>query len=167
MAVCASLLLIGMHRCVGETETRPVYDIAIVNGRIVDGTGAPWYQADLGIRDGRIVKIGKVDPESASETIDAEGLIVAPGFVDMMGQTAYADVAKITRRRLNLLTQGHHDHQCGGRRSSAAPLPEEPRIGCDRVTRRMAEYFHACRDRKGMPVNVVQTVGTHPDSSES
>lgn len=56
-------------------------DTKIVNGRVVDGSGRPGYLADIGIREGRIVAVGKVD-ESARETIDADGMVVAPGFID-------------------------------------------------------------------------------------
>src|SRR6478672_7548500 len=56
-------------------------DSVIRGGTVVDGTGAPARQADVGIRDGRIVEIGKISEESA-ETVDAGGLVVAPGFVD-------------------------------------------------------------------------------------
>ena len=64
------------------------YDIVLLQGRIVDGTGAPWYVADIGIRDGKIAEIGRIDAKSAEQSIDAKGLIVAPGFIDMMGQRA-------------------------------------------------------------------------------
>src|SRR5436309_7735319 len=64
------------------------FDVIIKGGRIVDGTGAPWYVADLAIRDGKMSRIGRLDGESATRVIDATGLIVAPGFIDMMGQTA-------------------------------------------------------------------------------
>ncbi len=63
------------------------YDLAIRNGHIIDGTGSPWYGADIGIENGHIVKIGKIDPGSAVKTIDAHGLVVAPGFIDMLGQS--------------------------------------------------------------------------------
>src|SRR5688500_10199103 len=66
----------------------PAYDVVIRGGRIVDGTGAPSYRADLAIRDGRIVAIGRPDAARARRTIDATGKVVAPGFVDMMGQSA-------------------------------------------------------------------------------
>src|SRR3954464_11152995 len=56
-------------------------DSVIRGGSVVDGTGAPARQADVGIRDGRIVEIGKIS-EEAADTVDADGLVVAPGFVD-------------------------------------------------------------------------------------
>ena len=57
-------------------------DLLIKNGTIIDGTGLPGYRADLGVRDGRIERIGKID-DQAARTIDAEGLIVTPGFIDV------------------------------------------------------------------------------------
>src|SRR3984893_5687946 len=56
-------------------------DVVIRGGTVVDGTGAPSRRADVGIREGRVVEIGKVS-DDAAETVDAEGLVVAPGFVD-------------------------------------------------------------------------------------
>src|SRR5579872_7473090 len=60
------------------------YDLVIRNGHIVDGTGSPWYAADLAIRNGRIAAIGKLDGAPAKRTFDARGLVVAPGFIDML-----------------------------------------------------------------------------------
>ena len=57
-------------------------DVVIKGGEVVDGTGSPRRGADVGVRDGRIVEIGSVD-EAAKQTIDAEGRVVAPGFVDV------------------------------------------------------------------------------------
>ena len=56
-------------------------DTVITGGTVVDGTGAPARRADVGIRDGRVVEIGSIS-EEAAETIDADGLVVTPGFVD-------------------------------------------------------------------------------------
>ena len=130
------------------------YDLAIVGGRIVDGTGAPWYVADVGIRDGRIAKIGQIDSDAAKTVLDAEGRIVSPGFIDMMGQTA-TPMMEDPKTALNLLTQGITTINAG-EGGSAAPLSKEQEIRQGWTT--MAEYF-ALIDMKGLPVNVVQTVG--------
>lgn len=63
------------------------YDVVIRNGHIIDGTGSPWYSGDVGIRDGHISAIGSLDGASAKRTIDAKGMVVAPGFIDMLGQS--------------------------------------------------------------------------------
>lgn len=59
------------------------FDVVIKGGMIVDGTGAPRYKNDLAVKDGRIVEIGKIDGDRAARVIDAEGLFVAPGFIDV------------------------------------------------------------------------------------
>ncbi len=66
----------------GVTFSQP-YDLVIKNGRIVDGSGNPWFYADIGIIDGRIAKIGRIDTSAAAQVIDAQNLIVAPGFIDV------------------------------------------------------------------------------------
>ena len=58
------------------------FDLLIKNGRIVDGTGTPWYEADVGIVDDRIARVGNLSEASAERIIDAAGLVVAPGFID-------------------------------------------------------------------------------------
>ncbi len=65
----------------------PQYDLLIRNGRIVDGSGRAAYIADVAIKGDRIVRIGKLAQATASRTIDAQGLVVAPGFIDMLGQS--------------------------------------------------------------------------------
>ena len=57
------------------------FDLLIRNGTLVDGSGMPRYRADVGISQGRIAEIGRIS-SPADETIDAEGMIVAPGFID-------------------------------------------------------------------------------------
>jgi N-acyl-D-amino-acid deacylase len=82
----ASAFAVGflfLFRCANAQQ----YDLAIKNGHIIDGSGSPWYGADIGIKNGHIVKIGSIDPASAAKTIDAHGLVVAPGFIDMLGQS--------------------------------------------------------------------------------
>ncbi|MDE2305825.1 MAG: amidohydrolase family protein, partial [Gammaproteobacteria bacterium] len=63
------------------------YDVLIRNGRIIDGTGSPWYAGDVAIRDGRIAAIGRLPGARAKRVIDAHGMVVAPGFIDMLGQS--------------------------------------------------------------------------------
>jgi N-acyl-D-amino-acid deacylase len=61
----------------------PPYDLLITNARIVDGSGNPWFRADVAIKDGRIARIGRLGPDTAARTIDARGQILAPGFIDV------------------------------------------------------------------------------------
>ena len=58
-------------------------DVLIRSGNVIDGAGNPWIRADVGIADGRIVAVGKLTGELAQRTIDADGLCVCPGFIDM------------------------------------------------------------------------------------
>jgi N-acyl-D-amino-acid deacylase len=59
------------------------FDLLITNGRIIDGTGNPWVEADIAIKDGRIASIGRIGADRAAKIIDAKGMIVAPGFIDV------------------------------------------------------------------------------------
>lgn len=68
---------------VNAEASAPSYDLLITNARIVDGSGNPWFKADVAIKDGRIARIGRLGAESASRTIDARGQILAPGFIDV------------------------------------------------------------------------------------
>ena len=65
----------------------PPFDIVITNGHVIDGTGSPWYSGDVGIRDGKIAAIGNLAASPRKRTIDAAGKVVAPGFIDMLGQS--------------------------------------------------------------------------------
>ena len=67
--------------------TAAPYDLVIRNGHVIDGTGSPWYAADIGIRAGKIAVIGHLADGAAKRTIDARGMAVAPGFIDMLGQS--------------------------------------------------------------------------------
>jgi N-acyl-D-amino-acid deacylase len=67
-------------------QAPPEYDIVIRHGRVLDGAGNPWIRADVAIRSGRIVRIGRIEGQGRRE-IDATGLYVSPGFIDMMDQS--------------------------------------------------------------------------------
>src|SRR5690242_7708276 len=60
------------------------YDLVIRNGHVIDGTGSPWYGADIGVKNGRIAAVGRLRDEGATRSIDAHGRVVAPGFIDML-----------------------------------------------------------------------------------
>jgi N-acyl-D-aspartate/D-glutamate deacylase len=130
------------------------YDILIRGGRIVDGTGAPSYVADLAIRDGRIAAIGRLRDARATHVIDAAGQAVAPGFIDMMGQTG-APFLENPEAGFNLLTQGITTINAG-EGGSSAPLSEED--AAEAGWRTMREFF-ARLEEVGMPLNVAQNVG--------
>lgn len=130
------------------------FDVILRGGRIVDGTGAPWYVADIGVLNGKIAKIGRLESMSGQTVIDAAGLTICPGFIDMMGQTA-SPFLNDPKSALNLLTQGITTINAG-EGSSAAPLNQED--GRRQGWTTMSEYF-ALLEMNGLPINVVQTVG--------
>jgi len=80
------LLLVGIAPLQSREPAQP-FDVVITNGHIIDGTGSPWYSGDIGVRDGKIAFIGILSEASRNRTIDARGMVVAPGFIDMLGQS--------------------------------------------------------------------------------
>src|SRR5256714_12662584 len=72
------------------TAPKPVLDLKITNARIVDGTGAPWFRGDVGVRGDTIVAVGDLSNVSASSTIDAHDQSLSPGFIDLLGQSQTA-----------------------------------------------------------------------------
>ncbi len=84
----ATFLLVGASSLAltsipGQEVAQQLYDVLILNGRIVDGSGNPWQSGDVAIRDGHIARIGRLKGASAKRVVDAKGLVVAPGFVDI------------------------------------------------------------------------------------
>src|SRR5688572_24415309 len=150
----ACILTFGLFARVGPSQDAARYDLLIRGGRIVDGTGAPWFLADVGIRAGHIAAIGRLGGAQATRILDAKGLVVAPGFIDMMGQTA-APFLQDRNAGLNLLTQGITTINAG-EGGSDAPLSEE--AGRKSGWRTMREFF-ALLEKTGLPINVAQTVG--------
>ena len=88
-SIFLSVVLLFSTVPVESKSTEQPYDIVITNGHIIDGTGSPWYSGDLAIRDGKIAAIGNLHDAARSRTIDARGQVVAPGFIDMLGQSEY------------------------------------------------------------------------------
>ncbi|HKY29443.1 MAG TPA: D-aminoacylase [Pyrinomonadaceae bacterium] len=79
----AGYCCIDVLKATADHSREQPYDLLITNARIVDGSGNPWFRAEVGIKDGRIARIGRIDPSSAAQTIDARGQILAPGFIDV------------------------------------------------------------------------------------
>src|ERR1051326_7532259 len=140
------------------------YDLIIRNGHIIDGTGSPWYSGDIGIRNGRIAAIGFLGPAAAKRTIDAHGMVVAPGFIDMLGQS---EITILVNPHLpSKLFQGITT-EITGEGGSVAPL-NDAIIKADRISydhykinpdwRTLRQYF-ARLEKQGMGINLATYVG--------
>jgi N-acyl-D-amino-acid deacylase len=88
-SVFLSMVLLFAVAPLESQEQTWSFDMVITNGRIIDGTGSPWYSGDVGIRNGKIASIGNLSAAPRARTIDARGKVVAPGFIDMLGQSEY------------------------------------------------------------------------------
>jgi dihydroorotase/N-acyl-D-amino-acid deacylase len=116
--VLAAILLALSSLCSAQT-----YDVLIRNGKIVDGSGNPWFYGDVGLKDDKIVLVGAAPTGATSkQTIDARGLIVAPGFIDMLGHSEINLL--IDRQAVSKLTQGVTT-EITGEGVSVAPLNDE------------------------------------------
>src|SRR5579872_3926058 len=116
------------------------YDTLIRNGKIVDGSGSPWFYGDLGIIGDRIAFIGHAAPDvKAKRTIDASGLIVAPGFIDMLGQSEMNLL--IDKRAVSKLTQGITT-EITGEGESVAPFAKPDLV----EQKDFFEHFHLSVD---------------------
>ena len=108
----------------GSAPAPPGDDLVLEGGRVVDGTGAPAFAADVAVRGGRIAAVGPL-PEArkaaARRRIDARGLVVAPGFIDLLGQSEYNVL--VDPRAVSKVTQGITT-EVTGEGSSIAPLNE-------------------------------------------
>jgi N-acyl-D-aspartate/D-glutamate deacylase len=103
-AVWATLAFVLTAAVAGLAQT-PTYEVLIRNGRVLDGSGNPWIAMDIGIRGGRIVEMGRLGNVSAARTIDAHGLTVTPGFIDVHSH-ASDGLAGALKDARQLLAQG-------------------------------------------------------------
>jgi dihydroorotase/N-acyl-D-amino-acid deacylase len=140
------------------------YDVVIRNGHIIDGTGSPWYAGDVGIRDGRIAAIGRLASASAKRTIDAHGMVVAPGFIDMLGQSELTIL--VDPHLPSKIYQGITS-EITGEGDSAAPQTDAT-LQADRISyehyhltpdwRTLDQYFQRLQ-KQGMGINLGTYVG--------
>src|SRR5262249_51438771 len=140
------------------------YDLIIMNGRIVDGTGNPWFYGDVAVRGDRIARIGDLRLAQARRRIDVKGLVVAPGFIDMLGQSELNLL--IDPRAESKLFQGITT-EVTGEGGSAAPLNDyivkqlEPMLEHFKLTadwRSLGEYFNRL-ERTRPAINLATYVG--------
>jgi N-acyl-D-amino-acid deacylase len=146
-----------------QAQSQP-FDLVITHGHIIDGTGSPWYSGDLGIRDGKIAAIGNLSAAPRKRTIDAAGKVVAPGFIDMLGQSELTIL--VDPRLPSKIFQGITS-EITGEGNSIAPL-NDPIIqfghaGYDhyKITpdwRTLRQYF-ARLEKQGIGINVADYVG--------
>jgi len=140
------------------------FDIVITNGHIMDGTGSPWYSGDVGIRAGKIAAIGNLSGTPRTRTIDAHGLTIAPGFIDMLGQSEKTIL--VDPRLPSKIYQGITT-EITGEGDSAAPLNDAiiradlakfEHYGITPDWRTFAQYF-ARLEKQGMGINLASYVG--------
>jgi N-acyl-D-amino-acid deacylase len=140
------------------------FDLVITNGHIIDGTGSPWYSGDVGIRDGRIAAIGNLAAAARKRTVDAKGKVVAPGFIDMLGQSETTIL--VDPRLPSKIYQGITT-EITGEGGSAAPLNDSiianDRPGYEHYKvnpdwRTFRQYF-ARLEKQGMGINLASYVG--------
>ena len=140
------------------------FDLLILNGRIIDGTGSPWYSGDVGIRDGRIAAIGRLQGAEAKRTVDAAGRVVAPGFIDMLGQSEMAIL--VNPSLPSKIFQGITT-EVTGEGGSPAPLNDSiiaadragyEQLGITPDWRTLAQYY-ARLERQRIGINIATYVG--------
>src|SRR5580700_6162746 len=157
-----ALLLAAAHSSPAQSP-RP-FDLIITNGHIIDGTGSPWYSADVGIRDGKIAAIGNLAAASRARTIDAAGKVVAPGFIDMLGQS---ELSILVEPRLPSKIYQGITSEITGEGGSIAPLNDAiiqvdlPGYEHYKITpdwRTFRQYF-ARLEKQGMGINLASYVG--------
>ncbi|MGA7816897.1 N-acyl-D-amino-acid deacylase family protein, partial [Caballeronia sp.] len=149
---------------ISRTQTPPPFDIVITNGHIIDGTGSPWYSGEVGIRDGKVAAIGNLTDAPRKRTIDAAGKVVAPGFIDMLGQSELTIL--VDPRLPSKIFQGITS-EITGEGSSAAPL-NDAIMQADRSSyeyfkitpnwRTFRQYFTRL-EKQGMGINLASYVG--------
>jgi len=159
------ILLVFICIAAAGFAQRPTsFDIILTHGHIVDGTGSPWYSGDVGIRDGKIAAIGNLSAATSKRTIDVHGMVVAPGFIDMLGQSEKTIL--VDPRLLSKIYQGITT-EITGEGGSIAPL-NDAIVAADATSfehlkitpdwRTLRQYF-ARLGKQGIGINLASYVG--------
>jgi N-acyl-D-amino-acid deacylase len=154
-------LLVLVSACSGSSP-QPSYDLLIAGGSVINGDGTPAVTADLGIRDGKIVGIGALGSASARRRVDASGLTVAPGFIDMHNHSDYTIL--VEPKAESMIRQGVTTMVLGESRSAG---PVKPGVNDDRRASAdgaavewttLGGYFETL-ERRHMATNIASYVG--------
>jgi dihydroorotase/N-acyl-D-amino-acid deacylase len=164
ICIVIAAMLLGTSALLLAQALAPAFDLVITNGHIIDGTGSPWYSGDLGIRDGKVAAIGNLAASPRAGTIDAAGKVVAPGFIDLLGQSELTIL--VDPRLPSKIYQGITT-EITGEGGTVAPLNDAiiqaDRSGYDhyKITpdwRTFRQYF-ARLEKQGMGINLASYVG--------
>ena len=145
-----------------RSSPQPPYDVLITGGTVMDGDGTPGRRADVGIRDGRIAAVGDLTAAAAGRRIDASGLVVAPGFIDMHNHSDYTILAE--PKSESMIRQGVTTMVLGESRSAGpvkAGANDDPRSRSDGATvdwTTLGGYFQRL-ERQHMATNIASYVG--------
>ncbi|SPE32262.1 N-acyl-D-aspartate/D-glutamate deacylase [Acidobacteriia bacterium SbA2] len=157
----ASAALLGLRHLAAESG----YDLLIINGRIIDGSGSPWFEGSVAVKDGKIAAVGRLPNAAAQRVIDAGGLIICPGFIDLHSHSDYTllvDGKAESKIRQGVTTE------ILGESESAGPIlgpavpefdKEMTRYGLTRDWTTLGEYL-ARVARQGSSVNIASYVGS-------
>ena len=143
----------------------PEHDLVIAGGRVVDGTGAPWFVGDVGVRGDRIAAIGDLSGAQAKTRINAAGLVVSPGFIDLLGQSEFNVL--VDNRAASKIMQGVTT-EVTGEGTSIAPMND--RLFADQADaykyfnvamdwHTLGEYFRRLEERTHPAINLATFVG--------
>jgi dihydroorotase/N-acyl-D-amino-acid deacylase len=151
---------------VGAGKEKPVeYDVVITGGMIIDGSGSPWYRGDVAIKDGKIADVGRILNPSAKRTIRANGMVLAPGFIDLHSHSDFdllVDGSAQSKIRQGVTTE------IIGEASSAGPVVDKAAeefdkalapTGIHRDWTTLGQYFDRLQ-RQGISVNIASYVGS-------
>ncbi len=159
-AFCTVAFAILLPGSVGRAAEAP-YDLVIRNGQVVDGTGNPWYRGDVAVRGDRIVAVGRVPAGPARREIDARGLVVAPGFIDMHSHSDFLlleDGAAQAKVRQGVTTEVLGEGQSAGPHQGKL-LPRKVLLGGKEVRWTTLGGYFDTLERAGVAVNVASYVG--------
>jgi N-acyl-D-amino-acid deacylase len=163
-ALCVAIAFLPPN-AFAQSHEQLQYDVIISGGHIIDGTGNPWYAADIAIIGDQIATIGDLHGSRAKRVIEAKDRIVAPGFIDMLGQSEFSLL--IDNRSLSKLSQGITT-EITGEGASVAPQNEKTIAAEKSYLKRnkliidwttLDGYFHRL-EQQGTPINIGTYVGS-------